>query len=282
MKKQLILAGSGLALVAILFIFGRTAAPKKNNSDAPAVPEQQAFDIRAFIKEEKTHFAPNQVVALEKIENGITRGDLITQKIAAYNELATFWKDSGHEIEPYLFYLSEAAKLDKSEKNLTFAAQLTLTNLRTEQDQAKLNWKTGLAIELYEAALAQNPNNDDLKIGLGSCYVFGRGRYGGAAETMKGIQQLLEVVRRDSTNMKAQMILGIGGLASGQFDKAIERLNKVVKAQPKNVEAMAYLAEAYDAHGDREEAIKWLLVTKKMVNDPHYSAEVDERIQKMR
>ena len=177
------------------------------------------------------------------------------------------------------YYLSEAAKLDKSEKNLTFAAQLILNNLRAEQDEAKLKWKTATAVALFEKAIELNPENDDLKVGLGSCYIFGKGRAGGPEETMKGIQQLLSVVRKDSNNMKAHMMLGVGGFVSGQYDKAIERLQKVIKAQPDNIEAVAFLADAYAAKGDKAEAIKWYTISKRLVNDSHYSQEVDERIK---
>mgnify|MGYP006313218137 CR=1 FL=1 len=183
---------------------------------------------------------------------------------------------------PNVYYLSEAAKLDKSEKNLTFAAQLILENLRGEQDLAKLNWKTEQAIALFEKGIELYPDNDDLKIGLGSCYVFGKGRVGGPEETMKGIQQLLSVVRKDSNNMKAQMMLGVGGYVSGQYDKAIERLQKVITAQPDNLEAIAFLADTYAAKGDKEEAIKWYMISKRLVNDPHYTKEVDERIKLLR
>ena len=41
-----------------------------------------------------------------------------------------------------MFYTSSAAKLDNSEKNLTFAAQLILTQLRGEQDELKLDWES--------------------------------------------------------------------------------------------------------------------------------------------
>ena len=90
------------------------------------------------------------------------------------------------------------------------------------------SWEAETAIDLFERALKLDPDNDDLKVGLGSCYVYGKGMIGDAAETMKGIQQLLQVVRKDSGNMKAQMVLGIGGVISRQYDKAIDRLNKVV------------------------------------------------------
>ncbi|MBK8521931.1 MAG: tetratricopeptide repeat protein [Chitinophagaceae bacterium] len=219
------------------------------------------------------------MINLSKLENSVTRGDVNSQSVTANTQLANFWKDSVKSFEPYAYYLSEAAKLEKSEKNLTFAAQLILNNLRAEPDEAKLNWKTAQAIALFEKAIELNPDNDDLKVGLGSCYIFGKGRVGGPEETMKGIQQLLSVIRKDSNNMKAQMMLGVGGYVSGQYDKAIERLQKVIKVQPDNIEAIAFLADAYAAKGDKAEAIKWYTISKRLVNDSHYSQEVDERIK---
>ena len=277
-KKQLIIAVTGLALVIILFIFGNTIAPK-SKVEAPVAKAVKSFDILQFIGEEKKHLSASQLVNLSKLENSVTRGDVISQSITANTQLANFWKDSIKSFEPYAYYLSESAKLDKSEKNLTFAAQLILNNLRAEQDEAKLKWKTATAVALFEKAIELNPENDDLKVGLGSCYIFGKGRAGGPEETMKGIQQLLSVVRKDSNNMKAHMMLGVGGFVSGQYDKAIERLQKVIKAQPDNIEAVAFLADAYAAKGDKAEAIKWYTISKRLVNDSHYSQEVDERIK---
>ncbi len=280
-KKQLIISIAGLAVVVLLFKFGSTIAPK-SKAQPVAINAAKNFDILKFIDEEKKHLSPSQIVNLGKLENSVTRGDVNNQLITANTQLANFWKDSVKSFEPYIYYLSEAAKLDKSEKNLTFAAQLILDNLRAEQDEAKLNWKTAQAIALFEKAIELNPNNDDLKVGLGSCYILGKGRVGGPEETMKGIQQLLSVVRKDSNNMKAQMMLGVGGYVSGQYDKAIERLQKVIKEQPDNVEAVAFLADTYAAKGDKAEAIKWYTVSKRLVNDPHYSQEVDERIKTLR
>lgn len=280
-KKQLIISVAGLALVILLFKFGSTIAPKTKMPPVAAAPAK-SFDILKFIGEEKKHLTASQAETLAKLENSVTRGDVNSQLLIANTRLADFWKDSVGSFEPYIYYLSEAAKLDKSEKNLTFAAQLILSNLRSEQDEAKLNWKTAQAIALFEKAIELNPNNDDLKVGLGSCYILGKGRVGGPAETMKGIQQLLSVVRKDSNNMKAQMMLGIGGYVSGQYDKAAERLQKVIKAEPDNVEAVAFLADTYAAKGDKAEAIKWYTISKRLIKDPQYQKEVDERIKSLR
>jgi tetratricopeptide (TPR) repeat protein len=281
MNKQIILAIAALLLTTSLFFFGRTVAKKDKTIATVATSKNTtpAFDITRFITDEKQKLTASQLLTLGKLQNSVTRGDVLTQQINANNQLAAFWKDSIRSFEPYVYYLSAAAKLDNSEKNLTFAAQLILDNLRGEQDEAKLNWKTAQAIQLFEQAIQLNPQSDDLKIGLGSCYIFGKGRTAKPEETMKGIQQLLAVVKKDSGNMKAQLVLGIGGALSGQYDKAIDRLTKVVKAQPDNLEAVAYLADAYASKGDKLNAIKWYQVMKRMANSPVYTKEIDERIK---
>lgn len=282
MKKPIILAVIGLALTAFIFKFGRTSVPKKPLPANEPAATVQSFDIERFIDSATTQLTPAQVLYVTELENGITRGDVPAQKKQALAGLARFWKDSTKLFEPYAYYISEEAKLDNSEKNLTFAARLFLENLRAEHDAAKLDWKSTTAIELFEKAILLNPNDDDLRIGLGSCYVFGKGRSGDAQQTMKGIQELLLVARKDSTNMKAQFVLGVGGFVSGQYDKAIERFHKVVAAQPDNLEAVAFLADTYAAQGNKAEAVKWYNVSKRMVNNPAYSKQVDERIAAMK
>jgi len=276
------MAAGAIALVLALFIFGPTVS-KKTKSPAGMPPKAMvpAFSIENFLAEAKKKLSPSQAISLSKLENNITRGDVPAQKIVSLTQIAAFWKDSVKAFEPYAWYISEAAKLENSEKNLTFAAQLFLDNLRNEPDEAKMSWESGQAVALFEAALQLNPTSDELKIGLGSSYIFGKGRNGSAEETMKGIQTLLSVVKNDSTNMKAQLVLGIGGLVSGQYDKAIARLKIVIQAQPNNVEAIAYLADAYAAKGDKDNAIKYYEMSKQMVNNPEYSKEVDERINRL-
>ncbi len=276
----MLLGAAGLILVASLFFFGRTIQQKAPQPvTGMAQSQAPSFDIAHFISHSKEQLTPSQLLTVDKLENSVKRGDVTNQQVEANKQLAEFWKDSARSFEAYVYYLSNAVKLENSEKNLTFAAQLILDNLRGEQDQAKAGWEAEQAIELFEQALVLDPENDDLKIGLGSCYIYGKGRTGGPEETMKGIQQLLAVVRKDSSNMKAQLVLGIGGFNSGQYDKAIDRLTKVVKAEPGNLEAIGFLADSYAGKGDKAEAIKWYNVMKRVANNPELSKEIDERLQ---
>ena len=210
------------------------------------------------------------------------KGSVNKQQVMVYNTLADFWKDSIRSFEPYIFYVSEASKLDNSEKKLTFAAQLFLEGLRGEQDEARLNWETTEAIDLFERAIKLNPGSDDLRIGLGSCYVFGKGRNGNPQETMKGIQELLAVARKDTGNMKAQLVLGVGGLVSGQFDKAITRFEMVNRMKPAYIDAILLLAEVYERMGEKVKAIGWYQKSIVLAKEAQLKMAIEKRIEELK
>jgi tetratricopeptide (TPR) repeat protein len=280
LNKRIILAGIGIVLAFILFFFGKTATTKKEMPAAmQAEAEVPAFNIKDTLLAEKQKLSPVQLIYVTNIENNISRGDLKNQSENQYTNLANFWKDSIGSFIPYVYYLSEAAKLDNSEKKLTFAARLILENMRREDNPARKVWEAQTAATLFEQGLKLDPDNADLQVGLGSCYVYGEGMIGNAQQTMKGIQQLLQVVKKDSNNMQAQLVLGIGGVISSQYDKAIERLKKVVDFDPHNLEAVSWLADAYAATGDKQNAVKWYEQSKHLVNNPQFSVEIDKRIK---
>ena len=281
MIKRIFLAAGGLILLFVLLIFGKTETTKIDDSSHSPTEKKSTFNIKDVIANERKKLTPTQIISISILENNITRGDLKKQEASQYTSLANFWKDSAKIFIPYAHYLSEAAKLDNSEKNLTFAAQLILENMRREENVEIKTWEAETAASLFQKALQLDPGNDDLKVGLGSCYVYGQGMAGDPQQTMKGIQQLLEVVRNDSNNMKAQMVLGIGAVISGQNEKAVERLNKVVSFDPHNLEAVSWLADAYAATGDKINAIKWYEQSKHLVNNPEFSKEINERIKSL-
>jgi tetratricopeptide (TPR) repeat protein len=275
--QRIFLAVAGITCLLCLLLFGKTVSVKP---PLPATEEAMpAFNVLESIAKEKLKLPPPQLISVSRLENNISRGDVKNQAVNQYSELAGFWKDTAGKFIPYAYYLSEAAKLDNSEKKLTFAARLILEQMRREDSVVLKTWEAQTAASLFEAALKLDPANDDLKVGLGSCYVYGQGMAGDPQQTMKGIQQLLEVVHRDSNNMQAQLVLGIGAVISRQFDKAIERLQKVVSFDPQNLEAVSWLADAYAGNGDKVNATRWYEKSKKLVNNPEFSKEVDERIK---
>jgi tetratricopeptide (TPR) repeat protein len=275
-KQQFVLVGSGVVLFCLIFFFGRTVPHKKPISAAPpSGQETAAFDIQSAITAAKQQLTPSQQEHITQLESAVVRGNVKEQQTKVYHQLADFWKDSAHALLPYAYYIAEAAKLENSEKSLTFAAHFYLDGVRSQDDPAMKKWMATEAKDLFEKALVLNPTNDSLKVGLGSTYLFGNI----TDNPMQGIMMLREVAERDPKNMYAQLMLGIGGMISGQLDKAIERLNTVVSNEPSNAEAMLMLAEAYERKGDKEQAISWYKKAKNLITTPEVTTEIDHRIE---
>jgi len=278
-KQQTIVAGSGVVILIIFYFFGNTVPPlKKSSNPTSAGNVTQSLDIKTILNAGKSKLSPEQQAYVNRLENSVVRGDIQDQQIKANLQLAEFWKDSVENgFLPYSYYRGEAAKLENSEKSLTFAAQLFLNNLRRQDNPAIKNWMALESRDLFTRAMKLNPDNDSTKIGLGATYIFGS-TGSEPQEVMKGIQEILEVARRDSLNMYAQLMLGLGGIESGQYDRAIPRLLKVVHFDPGNLEAVLSLCDAYEKTGDTASARTWYEAAKKLTSNPELIQAINERL----
>ncbi len=272
--KFIILSFSSFLVICLLFFFGKTNQPQKI-SEEKIKNNIQSFDIQSFIQEKTNKLSPDQITYLRQFSSATSDSTSLLLQ-------AQYWKDSIGMPAIAAYYYGLLANLVKSEKNLNFASQFYMDCIRSENDSRLLEWESNQAIALFDKAIELDSSNTDLKIGRASCYIFGKGRSGDPQQTMQGILSLLDIVRRDSTNMKAQRLLGIGGFISGQYDKAIPRLEKVLKQQPDDLEALVYLADCYAAKGDIDKAVDLYNKSKKLINDAHYDEEVDRRINELK
>jgi len=74
-------------------------------------------------------------------------------------------------------------------------------------------------------------------------------------------------------------MLGLGDIKSGQYDKAIERLQLVAKKEPDNLQAVFNLAETFERKGDKSNAVAWYRKVENMINVPEAKQEIEQRIK---
>ncbi|MGL4361400.1 MAG: tetratricopeptide repeat protein [Sediminibacterium sp.] len=286
MKKQaFILIGGAVISVIGLLTIGSVIPPAKRNKTLVAANEHAAheqkagnIDFKDILLAAKRGITNDQNARINALENAVIRGDVKEQQIHIYHQLARFWLDSAHVFEPYAFYTGEAAKLENSEKSLTFAARLFADRLLVVDDPALQSWLANNGKVLFEKALQINPNNDSSRIGLGSCYIFGNI----SSNPMEGILPIRAIVDKDPGNLYGQMILGLGGKKSGQYDKAIERFMVILRKEPANIEVIFHIAECYDLKGDKVNAIQYYENAKKLVAIPEAKKELEKRIEELK
>ena len=273
-KPQLIVIFLATLICVAVIIF----APRTQKGGPGAGKENienQPISTQTILDGAKTALTGSQKISLLSIENQLSTSKSLADSAAIYKQLSKFWADSAQKFLPYLYYTYSAALLENSEKSLTFAAQLLVDNLATQEAPPAIqNWIAANAKVLLEKALVINPNNDSTKINLGACYLFGNI----SDNPMQGILKVKEVVDKNPQNIYGNMILGLGGKKSGQYPKAIERFLSILKLEPNNIEAMVNLAECYELSDQKSLAIEWYTKMKGMLNNPEAKDAIDKRI----
>jgi tetratricopeptide (TPR) repeat protein len=280
---QIILSVVSVALVAVLYFFGPSTAAKKNTEQPTAnrdkAPEQQEqsaqFDFAAYRSKFISALPAASQDSVKHADEKIAAAS-DADKIVALQEQKEFFIRNGMPLAA-ADNLMQVAAAENTEDSWTKAGNIFMAVSMGEQnDQVLAQFAINKAAECYQKASDLNPEDLDLKINLASAYMEG------GEQVMQGVQILLAIIEKHPDHIPANLILGRYGIVSGQYDKAVARLEKVVKLDPKNSEAFFYLAEAYNALGRKEDAVKTFEQCKKLVNDPGFSAEIDQYIEKIK
>lgn len=101
-------------------------------------------------------------------------------------------------------------------------------------------------------------------------------------QPMKGIMLLREVLEEEPNNLRAHFQLGIFSITSGQYQKAVDRFEKVKSIDASNIDVDYYLGHAFANLGDRQEALKHFTAFKGNTNDPEKKSEVQNFINELK
>ncbi len=271
----------GIVLLGLLMAFFKNTSSRDHKFTPPTAQATGLADViptDTLLNFARAKLTPEEMVRLATLEHSISRGDVKSQQLKVYHQLAHFWNDSIGLFPPYAWYIAEAARLENSEKTLTFAAHLILDSLERESDPTIARWEATQAKDLFERSLKINPDNDSSKVGIGACYMFG----GISNMPMEGITKIMEVTNRDSTNLYAQMTLVNGALVSGQREKAISRLQMVNRMYPKDLDVMIMLADIYDRDGQKMDAVAWYQKGLPLITQANMKKAVEARIEELK
>ena len=283
-KKQVLLIGACIALIAVLFFVGsrKPALSDKDESigdNTTAVEEQKVkINFEQLATNLKKKITPNQKDSIELIEaklNLFADSSRIA-RAGIYSELGKSWEKAQY-IELASHYYQQAAVLDSVESRWKEAAEKLAFAFRVSGDSSMRAYLVSNTVDAYNKAITFDTTELDYQIELAATYIDG---YQGQ-EVMKGIFMLRDIAEKDSTNVKANLLLGQMSIVSAQYDKAVARLQTVISQDPSNAQAYYYLAEAYIGLGEKEKAIEAYKECKKWVKNPNFAGQLDKYIEQL-
>lgn len=279
-SKQVIIIVAMLMLVGFLFTreIKGLVKPKEETKEMPAAaanntaPELNIIEVSNTAKNLISTASTKEISAIESAymsASGIEKAKKATI-------LAQKWNDLEQAI-PSAMYLEVVATSEPSSTNWLAAGDRYLKAFdNTPEDNEIRNTLLQKANVSFKNSLALDSSLTDAKTGLGVTIV------NGAGAPMEGIALLMDVVKKDPKNLKANMNLGLFAIKSGQFDKAITRFNDVINNIGATPEAYFYLATAYESLNKKNEAIDAYLNSRKLTANPSFLKFLDNKIAELK
>lgn len=280
--KQLTIIGAIAVLIAFLFTrdIKGLVKPKEETSNKPAGGQMSgssapaaAINLEEVSTAAKNMMNANLATEITDLENKY-KGDAESEKTATAKLLAQKWDDVEQSI-PSALYLEIVANKEQSLGNWLVTGDRFIKaydNTRDSLLQPALLQKANTA---FSNAMKIDSTSNDAKTGLGITIVNGMGM------PMQGIAMLMDVVKKDPKNLKANMSLGTFAIKSGQFDKAITRFNDIIAIKP-SPDAYFYLGTAYENLGKNAEAIDAYLNSKKLAANATLSKFIDDKVKELK
>lgn len=251
-KKQWIVITSAAILFCALY-FGFNTSPDKHK----LIEEQRKLsavstDITSLLREAKESLTPQQIAVLSPMESAIEGTSEDSLRSELLKQLSSTWY-SFNQASIAGFYAEEVAQIERNEEAWSVAGTTYSICVQREPEGKTRSFCTERAISSLEKAYSLNPSNIQHRTNLALVYAENPPK----ENPMKGILMLVELNKQYPENVSVLTQLGRLAIKTGQFEKAIQRLEKAVQLDPENPIANCLLARAFDEAGQQAQAEKF-------------------------
>lgn len=241
-KLQIGVILSALAFFCLLY-FGCDTKPKAHQQiEKQRTVNQESTNIAALLKDAKSDMDVSNSATILGLETQLQNAATDSMKIENLKILAGKWFEFGHpELSGY-YAQQIAEKQEDSETAWSIAGTTyTLCVQRAKVDKVR-SFCTKRAVQAFESAISLNPENVAHRTNLALLYTENPPEN----NPMQGILMLVDLNKKHPEDIGVLTNLGRLSLKTGQFDKAVQRLEKVLTLEPNNVDATCMLAKVYE------------------------------------
>jgi len=248
-RFQILSIGFFTALFLVLYLGCDTKSEKHKDLEKSRATKFELLSIDRIINESKEKINIGARTEILQLEERLKNVELDSQKVQYYKTLASIWFSenvplvSGHYAEKISEINNDIDSWSIAGTTYSIAAQRT--------EEVEKEYAIGKSRLAFEKALSMDSENIDTKINLALTYVEAPLE----DNPMKGILMLVEMNQKHPENVPVLMQLARLSIKTGQLDKAVVRLTKVIELRPTFREAHCMLSEVYKQKGDMAKAM---------------------------
>lgn len=274
LKKQVILSVIAVAAVLLLFLLPKVVVDNENEGAAQTTSAPQEADRQAGMTEQHTADITDEVqTELTELREAY-RNSKNSENFTNFANSLIDGFAAANQYDSAASYAEELASVETTVPHLRKAADMYYEAFTYAMDAEKTARMGEKARYFYQKVIEQNSDDLDSKAKMAMTYVS-------SSTPMQGIQMLREVLEEDQENELAIYNLGLLSMQSQQYDRAIDRFEKLTQLDPGNLQAHFLLGVSYFEAGEKKKAKDQLLRVKEMDDDPSVQASVEDYLNQL-
>lgn len=264
-KIRFFLLAVAIALIIIIYSLPRIVVKNEQASDTAG---QQEANLAG------KDFSPEQLKKMSLLTENFINSDTKEKSAIFADSLASMY--SGEAVyDSAAWYLSWIAENTGDQEALLKAGNMYYEAFETAPSREEAVIYAEKAREFLNEYLRHEPESPEAKTKMAMTYVV-------AEEPMKGIGLLTEVAREYPDYEPALFNLGILSMQSSQYERAIERFERLTQLNPNNVRAHFYLGLSYMEAGNKKAAKNHLEQAMKLSDDPEIKATAENYLKELK
>lgn len=244
-RQQIIVVASAVALFFILYFGCDVQSKEQKTVEVARALTGVSVDIALLQKAALKAIKPAQAAEIESL----TQKSDNSKDPSVFKQLSAAWHNAERD-EMAAHFAAKVAELEKTDEAWSIAGANYYLALQKTEDKSLRDFCAQQAVQAFQSAASLNPTKLEHRINLALCYTENPPQ----DNPMKGILLLRELDAQNPENVAVNTQLARLAIKTGQFDKAVARLEKVLVKDPQNPKLICLLADAYSGLGSNKAA----------------------------
>lgn len=236
---------AALALFLLLYLGFDTKTDKQKMSEQSRSLQAESTSFETLAADAKEHLEPAQATQVADLEQQIGQAANDAARIAGLKTLSGLWYRFG-QLPVAGGVAEQVAELENADTSWSVAGAVFYSGLVGSQDQIVRSYCATHAVKSFENAASLNPGNPEHRINLALVYAENPP----PDNPMQAVLMLRELESKHPDNPAVYNALGRLAIKTGQWERAIERLEKSWSLSKSNPNTPCLLAKAYEATGN--------------------------------
>lgn len=264
MKKQQYLALLAAAVLFLGLYLGFDTKPSgQHKIEQSRAIQGEATSFETILADAREHLGETERVAAEELDKKFDAATNDTERAEALKQLSGFWYRTGNRAVAGGF-AEKVAEIESTDAAWSVAGATYFQALQASDNPILRQYCAGRAVKAFESAASLAPDDPEHRVNIALVHA----EQPSADNPMQAVLLLRELEAKYPNEPAVYNALGRLAIKTGQWERALQRLEKAYQLDPANPNTPCLLAKAYEGAGNTAKAEEFADLCQKANRSP--------------